>query len=176
MEQAVIRLATATDIDAIEGLYNDLADFHAANTDYTGWKKHIYPNRSTAEEALAKGALYVADRAGCIEATVILNSYQPDAYAAADWQIPAEPWEILVIHTLAVHPLYHSKGLGKSFLAFAEQLAQERNMKAIRLDTAMTNKPAAALYEKIGYRFAGLVDLNLAYNPTQFRCYEKAIG
>lgn len=44
----IIRSATASDIDAIEYLYNDLNDYLATHENYPRWKKGIYPIREDA--------------------------------------------------------------------------------------------------------------------------------
>ena len=41
----VIESGTATDIDELEKLYDDLNDYLSATTNYPGWIKGIYPIR-----------------------------------------------------------------------------------------------------------------------------------
>ena len=47
-----IRKGTPGDLDALEQLYGEVCDHLAANINYTGWKRDIYPVRQDAEAGL----------------------------------------------------------------------------------------------------------------------------
>ncbi|HEX8997081.1 MAG TPA: GNAT family N-acetyltransferase [Ktedonobacterales bacterium] len=62
------------------------------------------------------------------------------------------PWII----DLLVHPDHRSRGAGSALVRACEQAARERGERRIGLAVAITNTRAAALYERLGYRDAGL--------------------
>ena len=170
----VVRIATESDIDAIEHLYNDLNDYLETHENYPRWKKGVYPIREDAEEALAKGDLYLAIIDGNVAGTVVYSDEQEDAYCEVEWQIEFDV-PVIIICKLAVHPKYFGCGVGKALLDYAVCVGEQRNSKAIRLDVYEENLPAIRLYEKCGFKDMGLVDLGLEelYGLKWYRVFEK---
>jgi RimJ/RimL family protein N-acetyltransferase len=108
--------------------------------------------------------------------SILLNHEQAPAYNEAFWGIAASPHEVIVIHTLVVHPAFWKQGLAQKFLDFTKSYALRQNAKAIRLDVSIQNTPAISLYEKCGYTYIGTVDLGLGYEHLKwFRLYELCI-
>ena len=172
----IVRIATANDIDAVEHLYNDLNDYLATHENYPRWKKGVYPIREDAEEALAKGNLYVAIIDGKVAGTVVYSTDQGNAYRAVDWQIEFDV-PVIIICKLAVLPEYFGCGIGKALLDYAEVIGRQQGAKAIRLDTYEENLPAVRLYEKCGFKYMGLVDLGLEeiYGLKWYKVFEKVL-
>jgi ribosomal-protein-alanine N-acetyltransferase len=56
------------------------------------------------------------------------------------------------IYTLDVHPFFRRRGVGSLLLAAIEEELANRGAKAIRLEAAIENPEALALYRKAGYR------------------------
>jgi Uncharacterized conserved protein len=156
-----IEKGTEKDVDELEQLYNDLNVYLNSGTDYPGWKKAVYPVRDTAEQGVQEQTLFVLRTRGKIAGTVILNHIPEEAYAGADWGIEAANEEIIVIHSLAVHPDYKKMNIGRSLMDFSIQYAAQLGMKAVRLDVSSDNKPAIALYLKCGFHYVQTVDLGL---------------
>lgn len=152
----MIRKATAADLSQIEEIYHAILDLEEKTVSYTNWKKGLYPTKEDARLALEAGTLYVGeDASGRLYGCVNLNHIQPKEYAEIPWRYAGEGEEILVIHTLCIHPDCKGHGYGRAFVAFAEELAVSLGVKAIRLDTYEGNQPAAALYESLGYKIVG---------------------
>lgn len=170
----MIRLANKEDLSGILSLYSAVHDALESGTNYPGWTRGIYPAEIDAQEGLERNDLYVMDVDGEIAGVMSLNHEQPEPYQEANWSYKAQGDEILLIHTLMVRPSCRGGGLGREMVAFAEELAAKRNCKVMRFDTYEKNLPAIRLYEGLGYRFAGLVDLKLP-GRNAFRCYEKLI-
>ena len=172
----VIRKAVAADLDAVEAIYDALHTLEEAKAIKTGWIRHVYPTRKTAEAALSLGTLYVLEDEGTVRAAAKIDQEQPESYARAHWTLPAEAQAVLVLHTLVVDPAIARKGYGKAFVAFYEQEAKRRGCRVLRIDTNETNLPARRLYASLGYRevgvtpcaFNGIPDVNLV-------CLEKPI-
>ena len=171
-----IRQAELGDMAGIGALYSAVHDAVERGPDYSGWKRGWYPTSETARAGIEAGKFYVLEASGEIAGSVVLNHEQPEVYHTVSWGIPAEDGEILLVHTLAVHPAYRGRGIAGELLDFAEKLASQQGCKCIRFDTSSKNLPAIRCYEKRGYRFAGLVDLGLNIPGHDcFRCYEKII-
>lgn len=146
------RKAAASDIDAVTAIYDAIIAEEEAGRAATGWKRGIYPVRATAEAALTRGDLFVAELDGRVAATAVLNQIQVDVYAGAPWEHDAPDEEVFVMHTLVVDPAAGRRGLGRAFEAFYEALAREYGCRYLRIDTNVRNTRARALYQKLGYK------------------------
>lgn len=160
-EDFSIEKGTARDIDELAELYDALIDHLEQGVNYPGWKKGLYPVRATAVRGVETNTLFVLRVNGVIAGSFLLNHEPEKAYISGKWTIDAENSEILVVHTLVVHPKYMKNGAGRQLMNFAKEYGAQQGMKAIRLDTFYHNYPAIALYEQCGFRYAGTVDLGL---------------
>lgn len=175
-QTTTIRKATQEDIPAIAAIYDEIHDREAAGETTTGWFRNVYPVRKTAEDAVARGDMFVQEIGGqaggradggsraddsqsgnCIVGTGIINQIQVDVYADGEWQYPAEDNEVMVLHTLIISRKTEERGLGKQFLAYYEAFALENGCRYLRLDTNARNKAARAFYKKHGYTEIGIV-------------------
>ena len=167
---------TERDIDELELLYNNLNDYLAVQTNYPGWIKGIYPIRETAVLGIEEGNLYVIKEGDNIIGSVILRQKPEPAYSNADWGVKLDYKDIIVIYTLAVHPDYLRKGIGKKLIEFIIQYSKELNIKAIRLDVYKENIPAISLYKKYGFQYIDTVDLGYGeYGLDEFELYQKLL-
>ena len=157
VQTTTIRKATPEDIPAIAALYDEIHDREAAGETTTGWLRDVYPVRKTAEDAVARGDMFVQEIGGRIVGTGIINQIQVDVYADGEWQYPAEDNEVMVLHTLIISRKTEEKGLGKQFLDYYEAFALENGCRYLRLDTNARNKAARAFYKKHGYTEIGIV-------------------
>ena len=80
-----MRLGTEKDIDLLERLYDDLNDYLAATTNYTGWIKGLYPIRKDAVDGINEGCLYIATEDDKIVGSMILRHKPEAAYLSAKW-------------------------------------------------------------------------------------------
>lgn len=169
MGEYLYRRATAEDIDAVSSIYDRSIDSQAENYartgSITGWKKGLYPARSTAEESLERGDLFVAEKDGKVVATAIINQEQVDVYATGRWKHAVPDNQVMVLHTLVVDPDCAAHGIGRGFLDFYEQYAREHGCTELRIDTNVTNTIAHRFYNKIGYEDIGIA-------PTVFNGIE----
>lgn len=157
----MIRKATERDIDAVEASYTELLTYEQEHGTSSNWVLNLYPTRTVAEAALAEGTLYVLEENGIICASMILNDFQPEDYAKIKWLYLAAPSDVLVIHTLCIPPSQSGRGYGRAMVQYAVDLAREQGCKVLRLDTWAENKPAALLYEKQDFRYAGTASVLL---------------
>jgi ribosomal protein S18 acetylase RimI-like enzyme len=155
----VIEQATEKHLDEMEILYDTLNDHLQAAINYPGWIKGIYPTRETAECGIKNNTLYVLIIDKEIAGSVILNHEPETPYSTVTWGIETEYENVVVIHTLAVHPKYINMGVGKKLMDFSKIFSLQQKMLTIRLDVSIHNAPAIKLYEKCGYQFVETVDM-----------------
>lgn len=152
-----IRKADKTDVKQIAGIYEHILDEEAGGRLTTGWIRGVYPSDKTALSAVSRGDMYVYEEEGDIIASAVINHQQVDVYADGEFIYDAPDDEIMVIHTLTVDPKASGRGAGSAFVAFYENLARQESCTVLRLDTNEKNTGARALYNKLGYREAGIV-------------------
>lgn len=155
----MIRKAVSQDIGQVEEVYTELLLYEQEHGAYTAWKLGVYPTRAVAEKSLAAGTLYVMEQDGEICASIIANQVQPEEYEGIRWKYRAQPNEVFVIHLLCVRPSKAGHGIGRSLVEFAVEEGRRLGCKTVRLDTGGQNKPAAALYTKLGFELAGTTSM-----------------
>lgn len=153
----IFRKALDLDIAAVSHIYDlvHTAEEHRAPT--VGWVRDIYPTADTAQEALKRDDLFVAEENNVIVATAIINHLQPDCYREGNWKFDVPENRVMVLHTLAVDPHFSGRGCGTAFVAFYEQYAKDHGCPFLRMDTQIINLPARSLYKKLGYTEIGTV-------------------
>jgi ribosomal protein S18 acetylase RimI-like enzyme len=77
------------------------------------------------------------------------------------------------ISNLATDPDFRRRGVAQALLADAERLAQAASCKCFSLDMDKDNPPAAALYEKLGFKTVSEFSLNLETTHHYYRMVKK---
>ncbi len=172
----IIRKGTEKDLKTIAAIYDRIHTEEEAGRTHIGWVRAIYPTPKTAAETLAAGTLFVGEENGKVVAAAKIDQEQMDSYAMASWQYPAEPEEILVLHTLVVDPLEKGQGYGTQFVRFYEEYALQKGCPYLRMDTNQRNTPARTLYNKLGYAEVGIVPCTFnGIEGVQLVCLEKKL-
>ena len=156
----IFRKASEEDIDSIEQIYNHIHTCEEQGKVQIGWVRGIYPTRSTAEAAICRSDLFVAEEDGLIVGSAIINKHQVAEYSLGRWHDDAPDEMVMVLHTLVVSPCQSGKGYGKSFVDFYEKYALENNCPYLRMDTNEKNTRARKMYKKLGYEETGVVPCN----------------
>ena len=169
------RKAEEGDLPGIEALYYAVTEAIPRELDSPcwNWRTGKYPTLKTAQDALARDALFVLLGDGQPAGSIVLDQNQPGEYAYLPWQTKGSIW---CVHTLAIHPDCRGHGAGKKLLQEAEEWMRSAGASAARLDALAHNQPAISLYEGAGYRYAGTINLgpDLAH-AIWFRAYEKPL-
>lgn len=180
MERGVpmlFRKAGLSDVDAVSAVYEAIHDREEAGQVTTGWIRGVYPTAAVARAAVAAGDLFVAEEDGRVIAAARINRVQGEEYLRAAWQYTAPPEQVMVLHTLVVWPEAFGKGVGTRFVNFYEEYAAAHRCPFLRLDTNARNVAARALYQKLGYREASVVDCVFNGIPgVQLVCLEKRLA
>ena len=171
-----IEKAVPRDADEVGRLYDSLNDHLMATVNYPGWKKGLYPICEDAEAAIREGTLFVLREGGRIAGTVILSHREEKGYAQADWGLDIAPEQLIVVHTLVVHPQHLSRGVGRRLMEFAIAQAKAQRMRAVRLDVNQRNVPAIRLYERLGFAHIDTVDLGYGIEQAErYRLYQLVL-
>ena len=121
----MIRLATEQDLPLVGGIYEEiLAEEEKRPASFTNWQRGKYPTVEHARAALEAGTLYVAEEDGEVYGCVNLNGEQLAEYAALNWSVPADPEDVMVIHTLCISPRWAGRGKAREFVAFCGEEAR----------------------------------------------------
>jgi ribosomal protein S18 acetylase RimI-like enzyme len=130
-----------------------------------------YPNVPVFEKDIQLRQLWVADIEGEIAGFAAITTDQEPEYADVGWDIDELS---IVVHRLAVDPAFQGKGVAVALMLQAEQIARERGVKVLRVDTNAQNQATQRLFPKLGYALAG--EIQLGFRPgLSFLCYEKRI-
>lgn len=85
----IIEKATEKDIDALEKMYYEVTAQLEKTVNYPAWINGLYPTRETFEEAVSKGAMYVArtedGEDGKIAAGMVLKSEEEPGFCDIEW-------------------------------------------------------------------------------------------
>lgn len=165
----LIRLATLADVPAIMHLITEALPEMIAVGNFQ-WDS-VYPNPTAFEQDIALNQLWVADDNGDIAGVAAITTEQYPEYADVGLDISETA---IVVHRLAVSIHHRGKGIAAQLMQQAEQVARERGIKVLRVDTNTANLATQKLFPKMGYRYAG--EMDLSFRPSmRFYCYEKRL-
>jgi ribosomal protein S18 acetylase RimI-like enzyme len=164
-----IRLATHNDLPALMSLMRRVvpAMLAAGNLQWDD----SYPNEAVFQRDIDLVQLWVADAESSIAGVAAVTMDQEPDYEQVGWDIndPA-----IVVHRLAVDPAFRGAGVATALMQKAEEIAAERGITALRVDTNTHNQATQRLFPKLGYLLAGEIDLQLRPG-LRFFCYEKRL-
>lgn len=136
------------------------------NINFPKWSPE-HPSNQSIAEAVKNGEQYICVESGKTLGAVVLSTDPEGFYEAGEWSRYLREGEYLVIHALAVNPLFERRGVGTFMVKECIELAKRSGFKALRLDVVPENFPAARLYQKMNFAHAGTKDLqrNIAEVP-----------
>ena len=151
------RKATEADIPAVVRVYDSVHDAEERGLTTTYWTRGVYPTEATARASLARDDLFVAEDAGQVVGTAIINQQQVDVYVHGAWRWSAPDSQVMVLHTLVIDAGLHGRGYGPAFVRFYEEYALAHGCPYLRIDTGEINHRARAMYKKLGFTEVGVV-------------------
>ena len=165
----LIRLATPNDIPELLSLLKRVVPIMHASGNFQ-WDD-TYPNEAVFSDDIARAQLWVAEIEGKLAGVSAITTDQEPTYAEVGWDI-TEP--AIVTHRLAVDPDFRGKGVAKALLLQADEVARQREIPVLRIDTNTQNQVTQKLFPGLGYVFAG--EIGLDFRPgLRFLCYEKRL-
>jgi len=164
-----IRLATLDDLPALIALVRRVVPLMRA-TGNLQWDE-TYPNDAVFQRDIDLDQLWIAEVNFSIAGVAAITMDQEPDYAQVGWDI-TEP--AIVVHRLAVDPAFRGQGAAGALMQKAEEIAIERGITALRIDTNTQNEATQRLFPKLGYLLAG--EISLEFRPgLRFLCYEKRL-
>jgi ribosomal protein S18 acetylase RimI-like enzyme len=176
-EQRVFTLKKATDTDTedLMHIYNE-AKTGMKEMGIDQWREEGEPNRDTIQSDLLHHSLWVLkdEQEHCIATASIIDTRDPDY---ADDRIKGA-WintenTYLAIHRVAILPFFKGQRLTDYFMQQAEEEAQAKQRKSIRIDTHNDNKPMQKWIARQGFSFCGTI--TISFDGTQRNAYEKML-
>ncbi len=130
-----------------------------------------YPGAEQVLADIRRGEVWVHRENETILGVVCINQDQPGEYNDIEWKFRSP---FLVVHRLAVHPLFRKRGIAAKIMESVRDMAKENGCRSVRLDAIMVNPAAMQLYARAGYRHAGKIFFS--YQKDPFMCMELEIG
>ena len=165
-----IRLATEDDLPALMELLRRVVPLMRASGNLQ-WDDN-YPNEAVFRHDIDLSQLWIAEVDRDIAGVAAVTMDQEPNYTQVGWDIK-EP--AIVVHRLAVDPAFRGLGAAGALMQKAEEIAIERAITVLRVDTNTQNEATQRLFPKLGYLLAG--EISLAFRPgLRFLCYEKRLA
>jgi ribosomal protein S18 acetylase RimI-like enzyme len=165
-----IRLAVDEDLPALMRLVQRVVPLMRA-TGNLQWDEN-YPDEAVFRRDIDLKQLWIGEIGTEIAGIAAITMDQEPDYAQVGWDI-SEP--AIVVHRLAVDPPFRGAGAASALMQKAEEVAFERGITVLRVDTNTQNEATQRLFPKLGYLLAG--EIGLQFRPgLRFFCYEKRLS
>ncbi len=174
-----IRPATMQDFDAISAVYAD-GRAQLAQLGIDQWQSGR-PFPETIRADIEHRELYVATEQDVFLGVAMFTVQGDVEYDSIDgaWNTPgtSQNPDYLTIHRVATNTHVARRGTATALFGFAETLAHQHYLRALRVDTHPGNIRMQALLEKLGYTHVGSFHLLHTTEPTKLRyVYEKLLS
>jgi len=164
-----IRLATHDDLPALMALMQRVVPAMLASGNLQ-WDDS-YPNEAVFQRDINLAQLWVAEAETSIAGLAAVTMDQEPDYAQVGCDINESA---IVVHRLAVDPAFRGAGIATELMRKAEEIATERGITVLRIDTNTHNQATQRLFPKLGYLLAGEISLQIRPG-LRFFCYEKRL-
>ena len=170
-----IRLATLDDLNQILHIVSLVVPIMNEGGNFQ-WD-HLYPNEEKFRQDLANDFLWVYEvqtdnQSKKVVGFCAITTEQDAAYADCGFDTSILS---IVPHRLAVHPEHRKLGIARKFMLFSEDIAHERRIDRVRVDTNKINVVMRSMFEKLGYTYWGEIELAFKREGMKFVCYEKLL-
>jgi ribosomal protein S18 acetylase RimI-like enzyme len=164
-----IRLADREDLPGLMMLVKRVVPLMLAAGNLQ-WDEN-YPNEAIFQHDIDLGQLWIADTGTRVAGVAAVTVDREPEYAQVGLDIDERA---VVVHRLAVDPAFRGAGVASALMHKAEEIATERGISVLRVDTNTQNETTQRLFPKLGYQLAG--EISLKSRPgLRFLCYEKRL-
>ena len=147
--------ATESDLEELLALYQRAADQMEAEG-LKQWHWGVYPTEELIREDVARGVMYIQRADGALAgALALFEGIEEPEYSDVPWTCGMNPG---YFHRLVIDPPMQGCGIAGGMLDDLQQMMRRDGRDCIRCDTAMRNRRAMRLYEKMGFRSCGYID------------------
>lgn len=166
-----IRKAIIKELSVIMGLIAEAQQF-LKESRVDQWQNG-YPSADIIRHDINQGNGYVVTNLGDIVAFATVIFSEEPTYRTIYNGAWLTDGDYAVIHRIAVSNQYKGKGVGRNLLQSVEQMAIERQLKSVRIDTHEDNLSMQRLIRKMDYCYCGEIFLKDGQKRIAF---EKIIG
>jgi GNAT superfamily N-acetyltransferase len=164
----IIRHATLDDLDVVMAIVRETVEEMAAYGN-DQWDA-AYPDDARFLQDIENETLFVAEDDGVVLGFITVDQDEPGGYRGLPWRSD-EP--CLVVHRFAVAGQSRNRGVASFLEAAVCRMAQERQIRLIKVDTHSSNTGMQSFLLKKGYSSIGEMEFHGKDRP--FFCYEKAV-
>ena len=164
-----LRPATLEDVPTVMALIRRVVPIMRASGNLQ-WDD-AYPTAALFTNDVALSQLWLAIIDDQIAGVAAITTEQEHEYAHVGWDI-TEP--AIVVHRLAVDPAFRGQGVASALMQQAEHVAHEQGITVLRADTSAENAVMQRLFPRLGYTFAGEIELQVRPG-LRILCYEKRL-
>jgi GNAT superfamily N-acetyltransferase len=146
----VIRPATRDDLGALLALIADYQRFYAGSARDDDHNERFFARFIAPSDA---GMLLRASASASASASAGDNDDddQPAGYACLYWTFSSvSATDVVLLNDLYVRPEQRGAGVGEALIAATVEVARERGASHVRWWTALDNRRAQRLYERVG--------------------------
>jgi GNAT superfamily N-acetyltransferase len=130
-----------------------------------------YPNEKTVRDDITKGNGFVlVENNEIIAYAAIIFDIEP-AYTAIKGKWLTNN-DYVVVHRVATSNAVKGKGVATQLFKLIEELAIEKNVYSIKVDTNFDNVPMLKIVDRLGYTYCGEVE----FSGSPRRAYEKVLA
>lgn len=158
--ELIIKKCDKEYLEALTEFYYKVTGYLDTHINYPKWTHGIYPGRESIKAAISSGSQYVCECGGRIVGAFVFNTDPAGSNYKGEWERQLNEGEYMIIHALAVDPEENGKGIALKMVEYCIEYAKAAGFMAVRLDVVPGNYPARRLYEKAGFKFAGVKDLD----------------
>lgn len=171
MAKIQFRKATAEDIPSIWKIISQSIERRRKDGS-TQWQDG-YPNPNTIKNDIAKGIGYIlAEKNTIIGYSSVIENEEP-SYDTIEGKWLSNG-NFLVVHRIAISEEFLGKGYAQRIFGEVEQLAKQKNIPSIKVDTNFDNGAMLRILEKLGYIYCG--EITLQRNGDKRMAFEKLLN
>lgn len=153
-----LKLATLSDLDEIVSII-EAAKLLLKEEGLTQWQSGS-PTVDMLKQDIINHTSYVYLHEGYIAGVINIQT-EPDVnYLNIEGQWQQDNEAYITLHRIATHALYRNESIAQKMILSAIEVAKEKGILQLRVDTHRDNYRMIYLVQKLGFEFAGVVDVN----------------
>lgn len=168
-----LRLTQYDDLDAVLEIIEQAKQYFKVNQ-IPQWQNGV-PSKKTIEEDIASGNGYVLVEEDEIIGICALFFEDDPTYKTIQEGRWLNDYEYVVIHRMAVKQNYKGHGYGSNMIEQIEQLAKEKGIFNLRIDTHKDNHSMQRLIAKNKFTYCGIVTINDNGEMAERLAYQKEL-
>lgn len=168
-----LRLTQYDDLDAVLEIIEQAKQYFKVNQ-IPQWQNGV-PSKKTIEEDIVSGNGYVLVEEDEIIGICALFFEDDPAYKTIQEGRWLNDYEYVVIHRMAIKQNHKGHGYGSNMIEQIEQLAKEKGIFNLRIDTHKDNYSMQRLIAKNKFTYCGIVTINDNGEMAERLAYQKEL-